>query len=817
MSGAGTHRSKRGGVEKYFKDEIEAAHVCSSAIECRVRLVVLNRLLLQQVAYGLLEWISALTPETAFQPDPGVLQSLRHPTDGSLVDAVEELLICSDQLGWTGASRILRQPLASDSPAVEICGDHPRDFMGLLRSFVEMRNDGAEGHGMVGGYQPDAEAAAVSFLLSCLKPVLPSIGSEDKLVIYPSPEGVPLHFLRAHGGRPIVIRQIKTLAADRVRVYCQVVGPDGVKGELNFDAQSPFETLWGKALPALQLWENSWSPLVYLPSRKTDSFTGRDEQLSELSAWFDDTEERRCLVYGDGGLGKTTLALEFIHRILDEEIVSTWHPALIVFYTAKRWQWGLDGLEPIGVGSPHLFELLVHMYVLIFSVYPEKSFYKKSVAEASAFLAQRMAEGASLKKANVLIIIDNAETLIRSEEDRAILGKEVLEVSKRLGKVLLTSRRRELVAATPVPLGDLTLEEASQFLEDRGRKLRISLITKAKSEDLREAIDLIERRPLVLEAFVSAAAAPMNKTLKAAATAVRAMLRRDLGEFLFADAWARLKPEVRTLLLLMTRVGDVHDAQSLRICASTAGVAIRKAEEVLDESGGIASVVNMDGDVNITFSRNFLDYANGRGKSHPDSPREDQVSKAQSDYSRFIQQARKFTGDRIGEAFRTPQAKAAHAARKKGDFEECRKLFDQAILTDSTNPWLFDRFAYFLFHDLRDYEGALHYAKRAVDLSPDEGEIWYTRGVIEARMGSFRDCTNSMDRAEKLGIEVDRCSIQRCWAYLKAKTPQLGLALKEMQKLKISLHNEHSSSRRAMELSRIESRYKYMRAARSLD
>jgi tetratricopeptide (TPR) repeat protein len=294
------------------------------------------------------------------------------------------------------------------------------------------------------------------------------------------------------------------------------------------------------------------------------------------------------------------------------------------------------------------------------------------------------------------------------------------------------------------------------------------------------------------------------------------MLRRDLGEFLFADAWARLKPEVRTLLLLMTRVGDVHDSQSLRICALTAGVAIRKAEEALDESGGIASVVNIEGDLNITFSRNFLDYANGRGKSHPDSPREEQVSKAQADYSKFIQQARKFTGDRIGEAFRTPQAKAAHAARKRGDYKECRKLFDQAILTDSTNPWLFDRFAYFLFHDERDYEAALYYAKKAVDLLPGEGEIWHTRGVIEARMGSFRDCTNSMDRAEQLGIEVDRCSIQRCWAYLKARPPQLELALKEMRKLKILLRNEPVSSRRSIELARIESRYKIVRASRSL-
>ena len=802
-------------MNQYFEDEISVARGCGSEIECRVRLVSLTRLLLQQVAYGLLDWISALSPDAALQPNANALRSLRNPTDGSLVDAVEELLICADQLGWSGASRILREALDDQSVAIDICGDQPHDFMGVARAFVDMRNDGAEGHGLIGGYRPDAEAEAVLFLLNCLKPVLPVAKSDDKLAIHPSSEEFSLRFLRSYSGRPILIRRIKPWASDRVRAYCQAIGPDGVRVDFNFDAVSPFEALQGKRLPSLQIWDNSWSPLVYVPSRKTDSFTGRDDQISELTNWFGDDEERRCLVYGDGGLGKTTLALEFIHRVLDEEIKSDWQPGLVIYYTAKRWQFGLNGLEPIGSGSPHLFDLLVHIHSLVFSEHPDRSFYKKTVAEASVFLAQQMAERASLKRANVFIIIDNAETLIRSEEDRATLGKEILEISKRVGKVLLTSRRRELVAATPIPLGDLSQEDAGGFVRDRGVKLRLPLITKAGSDELKEAIDLIERRPLVLEAFVGAAADPVNKTLKAAATAVRAMLRRDLGEFLFADAWARLRPEVRKLLLLMTRVGDVHDSQSLRICALTAGVAIRQAEEALDESGGIASVVNIEGDLNITFSRNFLDYANGKGKAHPDSPSEENIAKAQSDYSRFIQQAQRFTGDRIGEAFRTPQAKAAHAARKRGDYKECRKLFDQAILTDSTNPWLFDRFAYFLFHDERDYAAALHYSKKAVDLLPNEGEIWYTKGVIEARLGSFRDCANSMDHAEQLGIEVDRCLIQRCWAYLIARPAQLELALKAIRRLQIILHNEPVGSRRAIEFSRIQSRYQSIRKFRS--
>src|SRR5690606_28411545 len=128
---------------------------------------------------------------------------------------------------------------------------------------------------------------------------------------------------------------------------------------------------------------------------------------------------------------------------------------------------------------------------------------------------------------------------------------------------------------------------------------------------------------------------------------------------------------------------------------------VSAAEQALEESGGIASIVVVQGQPQITFSRNFLEFA--KNKSVPtstgaESPTPTEISSASSTYSNFVKDVQKYTGDRVGEAFRTPVARAAHQARQKGKRDEAVRLYQSAVLSDATNGWLRDRFAYFLFH-----------------------------------------------------------------------------------------------------------------------
>lgn len=802
-------------MQTYFSGLAVDLGACVNEVECRARFVSIFRMLIQQVDYGLLEWLSVKNLPEQIQPAGDYVRPLLQPSDGSLIDALEALLISAEQAGWSGASRVLILPIGERS-ASRVAGEDNPTLISLLRSIVARRNSGAEGHGLPGDFDREADIDALDFLLSGMKSLLPTISPEGVLHFGPVGDRVELKFLRAFSATPCLIRKVKVLASDRCRVYVQIITGRLQREDFNYDtAINPFFGARGSGVPVISTWDNSWNPLCFVPDRTTDTFTGRVEQVRELEDWANDEGSRASLIFGDGGFGKTTLAIEFVHQFLDECLSINWRPAVVIFYTAKRTQWGLDGLRPIGVGQPHLVEMLAHVHQLLFSAYPDAAFYRSTAAEAANKLQSRIKKDLGYKPSDILLIIDNTETLISNEEERNDLGKELREVGRRVARIMLTSRRRELMEAVPIAVDVLEEADALDLVKRRGVKLGSKLVSKSSDEELSKEIARLERRPIVLEALANAASEPGVRKLSDATQRVASMLQRELGEFLFADAWSRFSGDVRRVLLLMTRVGDAHDAQSLRICSDVIGISPSATEVSLEESGGIASVVVVQGQHQITFSRNFLEFAKTRTVKSSigvDSPSAAEVSKAQDAYSTFVRDSQKFTGDRVGEAFRTPQARAAHQARLQGKISEAKRLYEAAVLSDAANGWLRDRFAYFLFHDDRDNESALHQAKKAVELLPSEGEVWFTRGLIEARQGDPRAAEISLRKAHQLGISELRCDVQRVWAYLKSRPVQLPTAKALIAKLNHALSSHRADARLRGELQLLNGRYEFLNA-----
>lgn len=98
-------------------------------------------------------------------------------------------------------------------------------------------------------------------------------------------------------------------------------------------------------LQEVQIGDTKASVFHNIPVRQTNTFEGRSKELKLLHDWIDDEDSRFCLVYGDGGFGKTTLALEFLNKLLEGDVeVKGKFPSLISYYTAKMTRWTSDGL-----------------------------------------------------------------------------------------------------------------------------------------------------------------------------------------------------------------------------------------------------------------------------------------------------------------------------------------------------------------------------------------------------------------------------------------------------------------------------------------
>ncbi|MBH1406243.1 hypothetical protein I5U28_12010 [Stenotrophomonas maltophilia] len=758
-------------MRDYFEALVDKLRAIESDVEARVVWVSSTRHLIQIIDYCLIEWIAAQKQSPEHQPPRETLQALYCAADGALVDALDVLSVAAERCGWQGAYRPLLEAIPEFDPAAVLCNSQPKSLQGLLRATVELRNDGGEGHGLPGAYQRKEEEAAFAFIVSCLASLLPSLGEGDGLAFGPAERRVNIRMIRVVEGNPALIRSIHSINSNLIRVKAKYYDARWALKELSYETVNPFSKFEERSLPALKVFDNSWSPLCYIPSRVTDTFTARLDEIGEIREWMNDVDSRACLVFGDGGVGKTTLVIEAIHRLLEEDLQTDWRPKLVTFFTAKRTQFDLDGISPMGMGSPSLHGLMIHLHKLLLGRVPDADFYKKDVSAAAVYLQSVMSDELSVKKKDHLLVIDNAETLIESERDRELLGKDIKEISRRVGRVIVTSRRREHLGADPVEVHPLGALDAVSFLRLRGvHKLGIQVLKKARDQELLTVVGELERRPIVLDALIGVLQDPIYDTLIKAKERVMGMLARDLGKFLFSDAWTRLSQPVQRLLVLMTRVADVHDAQLLRICGDIAGVSVQEAEKALEESSGIASVVHLDGGIQVSFSKNFLDFCRGR------SCKDEDVAKALSSYRAFLARAKAFSGDRIAAAFRTPQARAAHKYRNERNLPEAEKMYEQAVLADPMNGLLYDRYAYFLAQDMKRPDIALHKAQRATELLPNESEVWFTRGLIESRAGSVRAAKYSLERAERLGFSPLRCAIQMCWAYVLAQPRQLALA-----------------------------------------
>ena len=510
-------------MRSYFESLIEKIEKSSSDVEARVQFICSIRHLLQAVDYGLLEWVSCRSPAPETQPPQETLEGLRSPSDGVLVDALDSLLIAADQNGWSGLYRIGMAEIPEKNAAIRLCENSSSTLFSLLRKIVTLRNDGGEGHGLPGAYDRAAELAAYCYVLEILGPLLPRAEGAELFV---GPDGceIRVRMFSSVDRCPILVRRIRIINSSSVRVQSQYYEKDGTLKSLSYDAFNPFSGFSAKHLPELVRFENSWRPLCYIPDRITDTFTGRSEETRAICEWLSDIESRACLVYGDGGVGKTTLVVEALHQVLEEDVSIDWRPAVVTFYTAKRSQFGIEGLGPIGIGQPHLMDLLSHIHILLFDVYPERDFYRKSINAAAMQMQERMRSELGLEKNQHLIVIDNAETLIENDVERDQLGQELKDIARRLGRVIITSRRREILGAEPIEVKALSTVDAVKFLRIRGgEKLKIASIKKANDGELIAVVQDLERRPLVLDAFLNALIDPNYNTLAKARNRVVGM------------------------------------------------------------------------------------------------------------------------------------------------------------------------------------------------------------------------------------------------------------------------------------------------------
>ncbi len=761
------------------------ANQSTSPVERRMAYVALIRIMLQHGCIFLAEWIVARrrlsVSKTEWQNLPTA--SLRAPADGTLLTALCEMLIIAENEGASGLSSPMLRPTPKNRACWRLLNENVlHTGERLLNFFIDSRNDGIEGHGLMGTHDLEAEGDAIAFLIDSLTMVLPKISDDGETMLMLLDDGTtkPITTLRAFSGNLICYRSIKRSSAEKCVVKAQIERGLFNREDISYEINDPFLDVRSTNSPSYEIIKTNikeWSPLSLFPDRITKEFTGRERELDDLIDWWNDSESRACMIFGDGGMGKTTLAVEFVHRMLEGSVTTASPPELITFYTAKKTRWGLDGLELIRVSDVGVADVATLIPRALDGKPLDRGWFTRDADTLIQKLANYLNSEWGVTRNEHLLVLDNTETMASNPDEVRALAKQIRELSRRVGRVLLTSRRREALEANQVEIKPLTEKESVEFLRARARVMNRQPILVAGDSTLSKYSRNLGYKPLVLEVFVSALGEG-GIGLENAFQRVQRMHSQDLGEFLYADAWNRISPQMQHLMLLMIRISEVHDDTLLKLCSGHVGVSVLSAYDTLEESRGIAQISRYGDDTQILFSQEFIKYCAHRSVtiSGVEFPNPTSIEKIKNRYNDFLKNRSNKISDRIDKAFRHPYARAANTAYREGRDEDCEVFYELALSADPDNGWLYDRYAVFVSSKYPNRrQEALDWARKATELIPTDGDAWFTRGLLEAKLGHSSAHT-SLDRAAAYGKPKHLCLLQQARAYLNENPPSKALA-----------------------------------------
>ena len=134
----------------------------------------------------------------------------------------------------------------------------------------------------------------------------------------------------------------------------------------------------------------------------------------------------------------------------------------------------------------------------------DRSWFTKDADTLIQKLAGYLSTEWGVSRNDHLLVLDNTETMASNPEEVRSLARQIRELSRRVGRVLLTSRRREALEANQVEIKPLTEEESVEFLRARAHVMQRQPILVAGDATLAKYSRNLGCKPLVLEVFVGA-------------------------------------------------------------------------------------------------------------------------------------------------------------------------------------------------------------------------------------------------------------------------------------------------------------------------
>ena len=750
-------------MRNLFESQQAVAEQLTSSAEKFAYLCSVLRSLFQVVAVTALEIIRERTPDAVDNSAFGALvRRFGQPTDGLPVEVLDvatpvirSYVSRKYHSGW-----FERDPEYGDTLAM------------AASAWVAFRNK-KSAHGVVSKADMEEWSAKLLLLLRrslvCFGETLPQIvdTTTNTLEVTVGSSTLTLNTPLVRSGKPVVILGVKTRKGiwkleGQTLDWCEshsftVDLPEGsVFEELESNFSSKFDVV------ELEFDGRKHSVFSNVPVRQTSTFEGRAKELATLSGWMNEPEESKfCLIFGDGGIGKTTLALEFLNRILDgDEVLTARPPSIISYYSAKMTRWSEEGVVHLQ-GISDAMEDCVRE--LLYCLYPVlgKDYYKLSDTALVDRVAAEFAEQ-GFRRNDILLVLDNTETLATSPEEVEKFSAFLKLIGRRLGRVLITSRRREFVAFEPLQISSLSDEECTSLMRRLADEYSATAIKQAGESKLRRAANQLANKPLLIDTLVKyLARSPVG--INQAIEQVFRKTNDQLLEFLYDDAWLRINELQQDVFLVLVSAAVPLNSDCVADACALVGIQHVEFQKALDETY-FATVTDYGDRYDLQIvelaGRFFHQQLQKRGEGVRRRIK-DYALKVDAQATRRYRVEQAYQQDRVAEAFHSQFAKAAKIATAQGDLKAAEDNFRLALEEEPMNAALHDRFAWFLLNRCLRPDDARQYSEQAVELDPHNADASLTLALCWYRLGQLAKGDSEIDAARKKGKPKSLCMLRK--------------------------------------------------------
>ena len=245
-------------------------------------------------------------------------------------------------------------------------------------------------------------------------------------------------------------------------------------------------------------------PLIgHMPSRAEIAleFVGRRDELRDLWVWFLDPYNRRWLLVGDGGKGKTAIAYELATKV---QSISPQGYEAVIWVSAKKRRF-LEGIIK-SMESPDFCDLdsLLNALARAFGIPSDRMIGARQKREAVKEY---------LNMLPALIVADDIDSLEADAEDAVEFL--TFEAANTHSKVLLTSRRMPFGwGTTSTQVRGLDYNDAREFIVSRIRLLDLDA-SRFSDQLSRKIWETTEGSPLYIEDLLRLCRVlPVNEALE---------------------------------------------------------------------------------------------------------------------------------------------------------------------------------------------------------------------------------------------------------------------------------------------------------------